>query len=102
MTALTSSVPVLADWGGHMNNWGTGWWIVMMIGMVLFWALVILGVVWLVRSLGGQHGAPGGAAHALTPLEMLEHRLAEGSITVEEYEERRRVLTGSGPSSGSS
>ena len=46
---------LIADtWGMHDNDIGTGWWIVMMVGMVVFWGLVILGVIWLVREVG--HG----------------------------------------------
>ena len=48
-------------WNDHMD-WDGGWWILMAIGMVLFWGLVIFGVVWLVRSLG-SHDRPQGHAH---------------------------------------
>ena len=83
------STTLLADtwrWNGHM---GGGWWIVMMIGMVVFWAAVIFGIVWLVRgaSPGWRSGRPD------TPLEILERRFAEGAITADEYHERRQVLT---------
>jgi putative membrane protein len=71
---------------GHMDS---GWWVVMMIGMVLFWALVVVAIVWLVRNL-----APGerAARREAPPMELLDRRLAEGSISVDEYEERRRIL----------
>lgn len=77
---------------GHMDI-GGGWWIVMMIGMALFWVLVVVGIVWLVRSL--QHDAGSRGGREPRPLEVLDHRLAAGSITVEEYEQRRGVLRGS-------
>ena len=83
------------DWG-HMD-FDNGWWIVMGIGMILFWGLVILGVVWLVRELaqnrGGSAGSGGSGPNQAR--EILDRRLAEGEITVEEYEERRRILRGS-------
>jgi len=46
---LTTFALLLADsdWG-HMDG---GWWVVMAIGMILFWGLVIVGLVWLVREL---------------------------------------------------
>jgi putative membrane protein len=82
----------LADtWGMHDNDIGTGWWIVMVLGMVLFWGLVILGVIWLVREMGGSRRPSGGADD---PLAILDRRLAEGEITVKEYEQRRKMLTG--------
>ena len=85
-------------WDDHMD-WDGGW-ILMAIGMVLFWGLVIFGVVWLVRSLG-SHDRPQGHAYrpapgAEDPLAILDRRLAEGSIEVEEYERRKRTLTGGG------
>lgn len=76
-----------ADWD-HMDG---GWWIVMGVGMILFWGLVILGIVWLVRELGGQSRGTHAAAGP-DPSEILDRRLAEGEITVAEYEERRRAL----------
>ena len=84
------------SWDDHMD-WDGGWWIVMAIGMVLFWALVIIGVVWLVRSLSHHEGPPGyRRTPAEDPLGILDRRLAEGSIEVEEYERRKRTLTGAG------
>jgi putative membrane protein len=68
----------------HDGDIGAGWWIVMMLGMVVFWAFVIVGIVWLLReAIGrGQHD----------PLAILDQRLAEGQISVKEYEQRRKVL----------
>jgi putative membrane protein len=60
-----------------------------MVLMVLFWGGVILGIVWLIR--GAFEGRPGKRKE--TPLEVLEHRFAEGAISVEDYRARREVLT---------
>ena len=69
--------------------------IVMMLGMVVFWGLVVVGVVWLLReAIGrGHHGS-------VDPLAILDHRLAEGRISVEEYEQRKKTLAASGGASG--
>lgn len=32
------------EWGAHMDGWSSGGWIAMVVGMVLFWALVIVGI----------------------------------------------------------
>ena len=81
---------LLADtWGMHDNDVGVGWMIVMMLGMVLFWGLVILGVIWLVR----EYGHPSRRADGPNdPLTILDRRFANGEISAKEYEERRRVL----------
>ena len=74
------------DWG-HMDG---GWAVVMMLGMVLFWVIVIAVVVWLAR--GGAQGSGRQTVERVTPLEILDRRFAEGEITSEEYRERREAL----------
>lgn len=85
----------LADtgWDNHMGDWGAGWWILMALMMVVFWGLVIVGVVWLVRSLADTARRP----HRADALEVLDHRLASGEITPEEYRERRATLSADRP-----
>jgi putative membrane protein len=65
------------------------------LGMVLFWGLIILLVVLAVRGFGGfgsrRDSAP---LEEKTPLQLLQERYARGEIDKEEYEERRRTLTG--------
>ena len=61
-----------------------GWWVVMMVAMLLFWALVIAGVVWLIRASGRAKGA----------MDLLDERLATGDISIEDYERRREILAG--------
>lgn len=91
MGTLLSTALVLADtW--DMHDWGAGWWVVMMIGMLLFWALVIVGIVWAVRELGTGRSE----RERLDPVGVLDRRLAEGDISVEEYERRRTLIEASG------
>ena len=72
----------------HDSDVGAGWMIAMMIGMALFWGLVILGIVWLIRS------APWGHHDHGSPLEILDRRFAAGEMSAEDYRERRNVLQG--------
>ena len=99
MAALIGFELVLADngWGDHHMDMGDGWWVVMALGMVLFWALAIVGIVWLVRELSGRGGRPGREPDAL---ELLDRRLADGTISPDDYRERRAILTGSPPPGG--
>ena len=71
----------------HDGDVGTGWMIVMMLGMVLFWGLVIFGIVWLLREAIG-HGHH-------DPMAILNRRLADGQITVKDYEQRKKTLIAS-------
>jgi putative membrane protein len=80
---MLSTVSVLADW----HHDGPGWWIV----FPLFWILVIVGIVFLLRA-RGPWGPPRFAGHRETAIEVLERRYAQGEIGVDEYRERRAVL----------
>ena len=86
MNALTAAFVFADSW--DMHDWSAGAWIVMMLGMLIFWGLVIVGVVWLVRELSGGRRE----SEREDPLDVLQRRLADGDISVEEYERRRAVL----------
>jgi putative membrane protein len=86
-------VPLADTWDMH-GDFSGGWWIPMMVFMVLFWAAIILGIVWLVRGASG--GWRWGGERKETPSEILERRFAEGAISVEDYYERREVIAAGG------
>ena len=76
----------------YTNGWWGGW--VMMISMILFWVLVIVGIVILIRWLatrtpGVFPGAPAGGPSAI---EILKQRYALGEITREQFQQMRRDL----------
>ena len=91
---MNFALALLADssWDMH-GDVDTGWMIVMMVFMVLFWAAIILGIVWLVRGAAGG-GWHWGGERRETPTEILERRFAEGAISVEDYHQRREVIAG--------
>ncbi|GIV57893.1 MAG: hypothetical protein KatS3mg042_0806 [Rhodothermaceae bacterium] len=66
---------------GHDWMWGMhwGWWI--------FWLLVVLVFVVLLRR--ATHEAP---SRDESPLDILKKRYARGELTTEEYEERKKHL----------
>jgi putative membrane protein len=79
-------------WGGY-DGWGWTWGMGMIHGL-LWWVLVILGIIVLVRLLGrsanpgsGPAGMPGETA-----LEVLKKRYAKGEIDKAEFEEKRRDI----------
>ena len=99
---MNAALTLIADTDfGHMDMNG-GWWIVMGLGMVLFWGLVIVGIVWLVREVGGAHQRSHGPGsdREQDPLATLDHRLAAGEISTDDYRDRRETLTGGGPGEG--
>lgn len=84
-------------------GWGYdgGFGILAVIGillMVAFWGLIIVGLVlgirWLIRADRSSRlpGGPGAAAD--DPLEILRQRYARGEIDDDEFERRRKTLTG--------
>jgi putative membrane protein len=66
-------------WHG-MGPWG---WMM----MIAFWTVVILLVIWAIRSTARQ-----GQRDEDSALRILDDRFARGEIDREDYEERRRVL----------
>jgi putative membrane protein len=84
----TTWLPLAQSFEGH-HDWDGGWWILMGAGMLVFWGLVIAGGVWLARELSARRTARPSTPSAL---EVLDHRFADGTISVEEYDERRRAI----------
>jgi putative membrane protein len=85
----------------RLYGWhGGGDWGHMMFGplmMLVFVAVVIVVVVLAVRWLGGAGQSAAVGPHprsGKTPIVILEERFASGEIDKDEFEERRRILTG--------
>jgi len=72
-------------WGGA----GWGWFGLM---HMLWWVLIIAGIVVLVRWAFGGDIRGGRHVTESRALEILHERYARGEINREEYEERKRVL----------
>ncbi len=75
-------------------NWGFGGiggygWI-MFIFMIIFWGLVIWGIVALIRAAG--HREYHNPDRPDSAMEILKRRYAAGEITREEYEEKKRGI----------
>ena len=82
------------DWGmpGHgMMNWG--WWGMGWIFMIIFWGLIIVGLIFLIKWLAGlsrpRVSYDKGRDSAL---EILRERYAKGEINKEEFEQKKRDL----------
>lgn len=87
----------MMGWYGG-SGWGIGAWMAMGVGMVVFWGLVILVVVALVRGSSRSRGhrtppMPPSAA-GYTAIDYLDDRFARGEITQEEYLHMRDTLLG--------
>ncbi len=74
----------MMQWGNYGWGMGFGWMF-----MVLFWALVILGIVYLVQAISRKAGQSGAEE---TPLDILKKRYAKGEITKEEFERMKDDL----------
>jgi putative membrane protein len=75
-------------WGGYDYGWGMGFG---MISVVLFWILVILGIVVLVKWISSASSGPGRTTEK-TALEILKERYARGEIGREEFEQMKRDI----------
>ena len=90
----------------YYDNGGTHWglWIVMIVAMLVFFAILAWAVVSIVRQrdgqrLGGAQSPP--ASGSPDPLRILDERLARGEIEIDEYTRRRDLLRGNGPATPS-
>ena len=79
--------------GGHMDGWGGAVGFVVMLAVL---ALIVVGVVLLVRGTSGRDpGSPPAAGRATTgALQILEERYAKGEIDRKEFLERKADLQG--------
>jgi putative membrane protein len=100
MTVFSSN-PALAQWGnnqgwqmgpGMMGGWGMGWF--GGIFMIIFWILILVGLVflikWLIQSTSRGHT---GAAGGNRALDILKERYARGEINKTEFETMKTDLS---------
>jgi putative membrane protein len=80
---------MLLNIGGMMNyGFGSGGMILGSIFMILFWAAVILLIIWLYKqTTGGETTAKGESA-----LDILKKRYAKGELSKEEFEKMKKDL----------
>ena len=80
-------------YGGHMSGWGYGFGI---FSMILFWGLLIVGVMVLLRYLSrGASPEPPAQHHPAQPPsaeQILAERFARGEIDADEYRSRLDIL----------
>ncbi|NJE76143.1 hypothetical protein E3E37_04295 [Thermococcus sp. ES12] len=82
------------EWGWH-EMMGFGYFgIFGAIFMLLFWVLIIAGVVWFVKWLVEQGSGGSAGTSKRRALEILDEKYARGEIDDEEYERRKRKLLG--------
>ena len=76
---------------GMMGGFSWGWF--MPIFMILFWGLIIWGIVALARGLSGSSNSDSSSSRPDSALEVLKKRYARGEIDKEDYEEKKKDLT---------
>ena len=72
----------------NMMGWN-GFGLLGWVPMLLFWVLLILGVVALIRYLGRSGQQPDGK----TPLEILKERYAKSEVDKKEFEQMKKDLS---------
>ena len=97
---LTGPLAVLADGADMgmdmMNLSGGGFGKGAMFGwffMLLFWLLIIFGIIWLVKNLAGNNNDRQDANRKQSKaLDILKERYARGEIDKKEFEEKKQEL----------
>jgi len=79
---------------GYGSGFGVGAWILMGLGMLLFWGVVVTFVILLVRRTRTGSALLADPAPRSTALDILAERFARGEIDEEEFASRRRALLG--------
>ena len=79
-------------YGWHDQGGGAGWWILMLIGMILFWSLFAFAIVASVRHFSRGHHD--GAATRSSAIEILKTRFAKGEIDEADFKSRLALLEG--------
>lgn len=75
------------SWGNLMGG-SNGFDIFGGLSMLIFWALLILGVIALIRYLTKSESSTSGK----TPLDILKERYARGEIDKKEFEEKKKDI----------
>lgn len=79
-------------YGWQHHGGGPGWWILMLIGMILFWSLLVFAIVASVRHFShGRHDAT--PMHG-TAIDVLKTRFAKGEIDEADFKSRLALLEG--------
>jgi putative membrane protein len=80
----------LMMYGWHQQSWGAGAWSLMAVGMIVFWSLVVMAIVLVVRHFGSSSSvaAPNADPHE----EFLRARFAHGEIDEDEFSKRLSFL----------
>jgi len=78
--------------GQYNQGMGGGWWALMMIAMVIFWAMFVVGVVALLRHYSPRRGEARSTSSTTSAIDIFRERFARGELTEEEYTRRRKLL----------
>jgi len=97
---LFSSAAALAQWRdnrgwhmgpGMMGEWGMGWF--GGIFMIIFWVLILVGLIFLVKWLiQTTSRSRSDACSSNRALDILKERFARGEIDAAEFEEKKKVI----------
>ena len=83
------------------GNWSGADWVLMSIAMLMFWAAVIAGTLWLIRATRARVGNRRDGVsldkrdqpNAATASDILDSRYAHGELSDDDYRTRRDTLT---------
>ena len=78
---------MMGNYYGDMFGWSFGGGIM----MIIFWAAIILSIVWIVNEVSGRNNSDK-TRHGKSAIEILDQRYAKGEITKEQFESMKKDI----------
>lgn len=78
-------------WGTNPMDWGFG--LFGGIFMILWWVLIVFGIIALIKWLMNKHPREDARRHGKTALDILKERYAKGEITEKEFKDKKRDIS---------
>jgi putative membrane protein len=79
-------------YGWHYQGMGGGSWALMIIAMLVFWAILVIGLVALIRHNRSGHDSVASSNASSLAISILKERFARGEIDEEDYAHRLAIL----------
>jgi uncharacterized membrane protein len=86
----------MMDYGNYGEHMTTAGWVFMSLGMLILVVLLVALVMWIMSQRGRPDGGQSPRSN-MSAREVLDHRLASGEVTADQYDQLRKRLDPAAP-----